>query len=96
MNKEGDLLYYRAISDEVFCSYLYENTFIDRPSRRVNKDLAIAESKAALKDRKLSDKEIFDATHKDGKLKAKKGDWGYVFKEDGEYFIAINFQVRFR
>lgn len=97
VNKDGDLLYYRAISDEVFCSYLYENTYIDRPSRGVNKDIAIAEAKAALKGKKLSDSELRQISMKDdGKMKAKKGDWGYVYQENGDYFIAINFQVRFR
>ena len=97
VNKDGDLLYYRAISDEVFCSYLYENTYIDRPSRGVNKDIAIAEANAALKGKKLSDSELRQISMKDdGKMKAKKGDWGYVYQENGDYFIAINFQVRFR
>lgn len=96
VNKEGDLLYYRAISDEVFCSYLYENTYIDRPSRGVNKDIAIAKSKAALNGKSLSESEIKHISVSDGKPKAKKGDWGYIFKENDEYFIAINFQVRFR
>ena len=96
VNKDGDLLYYRAISDEVFCSYLYENTFIDRPSRGVNKDIAVAEAKAFLEGRTLSDSEVQQVSTKDGKPKAKKGDWGYVYKENGDYFIAINFQVRFR
>lgn len=96
VNKDGDLLYYRAISDEVFCSYLYENTYIDRPSRGVNKDIAIAKSKAALENRKLSEAELNAVSTKDGKKKDKKGDWGYIFEENGEYYIAINFQVRFR
>lgn len=96
VNKDGHLLYYRAISDEVFCSYLYENTFIDRPSRGVNKDIAVAEAKAFLEGRTLSNSELQQVSTKDGNRKGKRGDWGYVYKENGEYFIAINFQVRFR
>ena len=96
VNKGNGLLCYRAISDEVFCSYLYENTYIDRPSRGVNKDIAVAEAKAFLEGRTLSDSELQQVSTKDGERKDKKGDWGYVYKENGEYFIAINFQVRFR
>lgn len=96
VNKDGDLLYYRAISDEIFCSYLYENTYIDRPSRGVNKNLAIAKSKAALEGKILSNFALKEISMKEGKPKAKKGDWGYIYEEEGEYFIAINFQIRFR
>lgn len=96
VNKEGDLLYYRAISDEVFCSYLYENTFMDRPERGVNKDIAIAKSKAALAGKKLTDEDIEEVSKKNGLKKAKRGNWGYVYEEGNEYFFSINFQIRFR
>lgn len=96
VNKEGDLLYYRAISDEVFCSYLYENTFMDRPERGVNKDIAIAKSKAVLAGKKLTDADIEEVSKKNGLKKAKRGNWGYVYEEGNEYFFSINFQIRFR
>lgn len=96
VGKDGELFYYRAISDEIFCSYLYENTYIDRPSRGINKDLAIAKSKAALQNRTLTEDEIIEVTFKDGKKKDKKGNWGYIFKEGNSYYIAINWQIRFR
>ena len=92
VNKDGELLYYRAISNEIFCSYLYENTFIDRPDRGHNKDIAIAKAKAYFENRIVTDNEIKEIKNK----KAKKGNCGFVFEENGEYFIAINFQVRFR
>lgn len=92
VNKDGGLLYYRAISNEIFCSYLYENTFIDRPDRGHNKDIAIEKAKAYFENRTVSDAEI-EAIKK---AKDKKGNCGFVYEENGEYFIAINFQVRFR
>lgn len=92
VNKDGELLYYRAISNEIFCSYLYENTFIDRPDRGHNKDIAIEKAKAYFENRTVSDAEI-EAIKK---AKDKKGNCGFFYEENGEYFIAINFQVRFR
>lgn len=92
VNKDGELLYYRAISNEIFCSYLYENTFIDRPDRGHNKDIAIAKAKAYFENRIVTDDELKEIKNK----KDKKGNCGFVFEENGEYFIAINFQVRFR
>ena len=92
VNKDGELLYYRAISNEIFCSYLYENTFIDRPDRGHNKDIAIEKAKAYFENRTVSDAEIKAIK----KAKDKKGNCGFVYEENGEYFIAINFQVRFR
>lgn len=92
VNKDGELLYYRAISNEIFCSYLYENTFIDRPDRGHNKDIAIEKAKAYFENRTVSDAEIKAIK----KAKDKKGNCGFIYEENGEYFIAINFQVRFR
>lgn len=92
----GEMLYYRAVSDDVFNTFLYEHTFFDRPSRGVNKDKAKVLAKAFLEGREITEEEIIDATTKNGKPKPKKGDWGYVFKqEDGKYYITVNFQIRF-
>lgn len=92
----GEMLYYRAVSDDVFNTFLYENTFFDRPSRGVNKDKAKVVAQAYLEGRDVTDEEILEATTKNGKSKPKKGDWGYVFKsEDGRFYITINFQIRF-
>lgn len=92
----GEMLYYRAVSDDVFNTFLYEHTFFDRPSRGVNKDKARVIAKAYLEGRDVTDEEMNEATIKSGKPKAKKGDWGYVFKgEDEKYYIKINFQIRF-
>lgn len=94
---DGEMLYYRAVSDDVFNTYLYEHTFFDRPSRGINKDRAKVIAQAILDGRNATDEEIKAATTKtNGKPKDKKGDWGYVFKkDDGKYYITINFQVRF-
>ena len=92
----GEMLYYRAISDDVFSTFLYEHTFFDRPSRGVNKDKARVIAKANLEERDVTEEELLEATTKNGRPKPKKGDWGYVFKDDDEnYYISINFQVRF-
>lgn len=96
VSKDGEMLYYRAVSDDIFESYLYEHTFIDRPSRGVNKDIAKVNAQAFLQNRPVTDDELYKAEYDTkGKKKAKKGDWGYVFKENNEYFINVNFQIRF-
>lgn len=92
VSKDGEILYFRAMSDYVFSEYLYQNTFIDRPSRGVMKDIAQAKANAYLKKCELTEDKIQSITAG----KAKKGDWGYVWKENDEYYIAINFQIRFR
>lgn len=92
----GEMLYYRAVSDDIFNTFLYEHTFFDRPSRGVNKDKAKVIAKAYLEGRDVTDEEMTEATIKNEKPKPKKGDWGYVFKgEDGKYYISVNFQIRF-
>ena len=107
VNKSGEMLYYKAVSDVVFNSFLYEHTYFDRPGRGINMYLARAYAKARLEDREPTQDEIDRATYKlneDGtfklengkrKKREKKGDWGYVIKEDGKYYIDINFQIRF-
>ena len=100
VDRDGEMLYYRAISDDIFENYLYKHTFIDRPDRGMYKDLAIAEAKAAIdENRSLSESEKNRIIYKNGisgAKKDKKGDFGYVYQEDNEFYIAINFQIRFR
>lgn len=92
----GEMLYYRAVSDDIFNTFLYEHTFFDRPSRGVNKDKAKVTARAQLEGRNVTDAEMREATIKNGKPKPQKGDWGYVYKgEDGKYYITVNFQIRF-
>lgn len=96
VSPSGQMLYYRAVSDDVFNTFLYEHTFIDRPSRGVEKDKAKVIAQAYLEGRDVTDDEWREATIKNGKPKAKKGDWGYVYRgEDGKYYLKINFQIRF-
>ena len=95
VSSNGEMLYYRALSDDVFSTYLFEHTFFDRPSRGVNKDKAKVVAKAHLEGRNVTEQEIIEATTKNGRAKPKKGDWGYVFKENGRYYLKINFQIRF-
>ncbi len=108
VNRNGELLYYRALSDDVFNSYLYEHTYFDRPDRGVNKDIYKITAKAHLEGREPTEEELDRVKYKlndDGTFKLKngrripeekKGDWGYVFKENERYYININFQIRFR
>lgn len=107
VDREGELLYYRAISDDIFENYLFKHTYIDRPDRGYKKDLAVAEAKARIdENRSLTDEEIFWIEHSekiDEKTKekkivknAKKGDFGYVYQDGDDFYIVINFQVRFR
>lgn len=96
VSRSGEILYYRAVSDDIFSSYLFEHTFIDRPSRGINKDIAHVKALAYADGREATPVEIYAASFKGTKKKAKKGDWGYVYKKDGHYYIAINFQIRFK
>lgn len=102
VDKQGDMLYYRAISDDVFCNYLFENTYFDRPDRGYMKDLAVARSGAALRGTSLTEDEIerieYTTNKKTNKKskKAKKGNFGYAYERDGHCYFDINFQVRFR
>lgn len=105
VDKEGEMLYYRAISDDIFENYLFKHTYVDRPDRGVNKDLVVAKAKALIDEsRELTDEEIYEIEHKKninsktGKRdkKDKKGDFGYVYQDGDDFYIVINFQVRFR
>ena len=107
VDREGELLYYRAISDDIFENYLFKHTYVDRPDRGYKKDFAVAEAKAFIdENRSLTDEEIFWIEHSekiDKKTKekkivknAKKGDFGYVYQDGDDFYIVINFQVRFR
>ena len=92
VDRDGGLLYYRAVSDDIFCTYLHKHLYFDRPDRGGLKDLAVAEGKAYLEGRTLSDEEkkaILDRH-------SVKGKWGYIYKEDDKFYMAINFQTRFR
>lgn len=97
VNKDGEMLYYRAVSDDVFCNYLLKNTYLDLLSRGRNKDIAVTKAKAFLEGREATEEEVTSViTKANGKLKDVKGDFGYVYEKDGKYFIDINFQIRFR
>ena len=100
VDREGELLYYRAISDDIFENYLFQHTYIDHPDRGVSKALAVAEAKVAVvENRELTDEEKKKIIYKNGKSgpkNSKKGDFGYVYQDDGDFYIVINFQIRFR
>ena len=99
VSRSGDMLYYRAMSDDIFGNYLFENTYFDRPDRGMLKDLAIAKAKAYNEGRDFTESDEKVSIYKNGMSgakKSKKGDFGYVYEKDGRYYIDLNFQIRFR
>ena len=100
VDREGELLYYRAISDDIFENYLFKHTYVDRPDRGVNKALAVAEAQIAIdENRDLTDEEKNRVIYKNGvsgTKNSKKGDFGYVYQDGNDFYIVINFQIRFR
>lgn len=96
VSRNGEMLYYRAMSDDIFGNYLFENTYFDRPDRGACKDFAVAQAKAYLENRELTEDEVNALIYKNGvsgTKKAKKGDFGYVYKRNNDYFIDLNFQI---
>lgn len=94
VDREGEMLYYRAISDDVFENYLYQHTYFDRPDRGELKDLSIAEAQCFIdENRHLTEEE---KTNLLNDCHGKKGDFGYVYQEGNDFYIVINFQIRFR
>ena len=102
VSRNGEMLYYRAISDDVFCNYLLNYTYFDRPDRGYKFKIALEQAKAYIEGRTLTKEEIYNLTYKYDKKTDKmvkrspKGDFGYVYCKEGEYYIDINFQIRFR
>lgn len=100
VSRQGEILYYRAICDDAFSNYLFNNVYFDRPDRGVNKDVAVAEAKVYLSEGRTLYAEEKDAIVYDSnrKKRAKKGDWGYVYKDPitDKYLLSINFQTRFK
>lgn len=87
VSENGEVLYFRALSDDQFLSYLFDSTKIDSPSRggrqrKIHKD--------ALSN--INTPNIFD-------IKTDHGDYGYVYDYEFEgkkvKAFGINFQIRF-
>lgn len=97
VSPDGTVLFYRAMSDSVFTNYLFTHTYMDFPDKGLNCELAALNARAALENRQPTEDEIKEAsTTPSNNPKLKKGDWGYIYKQDDDYLIAINFQVRFK
>ena len=97
VDADGEILYYRAMSDDVFSTYLYNTTKIDRPDRGLLCELACAQGKAYCEERTLTEDEIYVISHKpDGRKKTKRCNYGYVYQEGNEFFFSLNFQIRFK
>lgn len=100
VSQNGDLLYYRAISDDIFANYLFQNTKFEVPDRGVLKTLALKRAKVFIdENRNLTQEEenaIIYENGINGRKKPKKGDFGYIYQEGDDFYIALNFQIRFR
>ena len=99
VSRDGELLYYRAMSDDVFGEYLFQHTFFDRPDRVWCKDLAVETAKAFINGETLDETKKNRIIYKNGQQgpqKPKKGNYGYIYEVEGKYFIDLNFQIRFR
>lgn len=100
VDKRGEMLYYRAISDDIFENYLFKHTYIDRPDGGYNKDLAVAIARARIDEqRELTEEEkneIIYKNGKDGKKNGKKEDFGYIYQKEDNFYIVVNFKIRFR
>lgn len=88
VSENGNILYFRALSDDQFLTYLYNSTCIDNPSRGARQKAIRQE---ALKGHIVKDISRYKGDH---------GDYGYVFdyNDNGETrrVLGINFQIRFR
>lgn len=94
VDRDGEMLYYRAISDDVFENYLFQHTYFDRPDRGELKELAVAEGKSFIDmGRLLTTKEKNDII---ANCHGRKGDFGYVYQNGNGFYIVINFQIRFK
>lgn len=97
VTKDGEMLYYRANSDDVFCNYLMKYAYLDFLDRGRHKDVAVAKALAYNEGREVTEEELNASMCKpDGTKKPVKGNFGYVYEKDGRYFIDVNFQVRCR
>lgn len=100
VGRNGELLYYRAISDDIFANYLFQNTKFEVPDRGIEKVLAFKRAKVYLEEgRNLTQDEenvIIYKNGKNGTKNSKKGDFGYVYQEGKDFFFVMNFQIRFR
>lgn len=100
VSQNGELLYYRAISDDIFANYLFQNTKFEVPDRGMCKALALKRAKTFLEEnRNLTQDEenvIIYKNGRNGTKNSKKGDFGYVYQDGDDFFIVLNFQIRFR
>lgn len=96
VGRDGELLYYRALSDDIFNSYLFEHTFFDLPQRGFNYDIANKKAKWKLAG-EVEDAAVIQAIRD---RIPKKGNCAYIYTttEYGEqkYCLNLNFQIRFR
>ena len=100
VSQNGELLYYRAISDDIFANYLFQNTKFEVPDRGMCKALALKRALVYLEEnRSLTQAEENAIIYKNGVSGAKnskKGDFGYIYQDGHDFYFVLNFQIRFR
>jgi hypothetical protein len=93
--KDGEVLYYRAVSDNQFTSFLFNNIKLERPEHGSFCKYTIAEADY-FNDGVPIPQNVFD-----GRNAKKKGDYGYVYLDENHYgepcyCVDINFSLRFK
>lgn len=96
VNRDGEMLFYRALSDDIFNSYLFKHTFMDKPQRGKNYDIAHQKAKWFISGQQPNETIIKEISRNI----PKKGDCAYIYQShhNGEpcYCLNLNFQIRFR
>ncbi len=92
ISKQGEILYYRAISDEPFCNYLYNHCEFDLPSRGNLNQLAYLQAEAYSSGKTLGEDVIKEYSNP----KKNRGNFGYVYEMDNSFYFDINFQIRIK
>ncbi len=94
VKKDGEILYFRALSTHEFSTYLVNNTKIEKPDTGALAKLAFDEARQVLEGTE-PDINILNLSKES---RNKKGNFGYVYYncDDNQYYININFSIRFK
>lgn len=90
VDNDGEMLFFRALSDDVFMTYLFDNTKLDFPDCGAKKKEAVVVARNIINGMTVSDE---SSDYGD-----KRANYGYVYKDDasGKFYFNINFQIRFK
>ena len=92
VDDDGNLKYYPAKSDKVFMNFLFNNLKCEEPDKGYKMLEHIKAAQLALNGQVSAGIEERLKTKNPNQNKA---DFGYVYQEDGQYFIDLNFSLRF-